>query len=46
MLRDGFSLPAVFTVVMVFVLLSSVALIINSAAARRSAANGMQTESA
>lgn len=45
MLRDGFSLGTVFTVVMGFVLVSAVALTIKGAAARRAAGSVLRTES-
>ncbi|SCU74524.1 4-hydroxybenzoate transporter PcaK [Cupriavidus necator] len=46
MLRDGFTLATVFTVVMGFVLVSAVALMIKGAAARRAAGNPLRAESA
>jgi len=46
MLRDGFSLGTVFTVVMGFVLMSAVALLVKGAAARRAAGEVLRTESA
>ncbi|MCY1360733.1 4-hydroxybenzoate transporter PcaK [compost metagenome] len=45
MLRDGFGLSTVFTVVMGFVLLSAVALMTKGAVARRAAGSGLRTES-
>lgn len=46
MLRDQVRLSTVFTVVMVFVLLSAAALLVKSAAARRAAGNSLRAESA
>jgi AAHS family 4-hydroxybenzoate transporter-like MFS transporter len=46
MLRDGFALATVFTVVMGFVLVSAVALMIKGAAARRAGGNPLRAESA